>query len=386
MAVGDVYLRSHHEKADGDIVNADVDDGFDGMIQVRWNSNIMWSCWILNTDFLECFLCPSSHHLNHPSTYCQWYTYLSFLCEYPTAHPKYRDTHWLPCRLIYGIDRSTSPCHLRQSQDPSLLYVNLLRGQFTANIGNINIILQPTIWVAPSQNNDLRPAWTSSIITHRQMNLVTGKFGTTEMIASLSTDWITAMVMWHPAPASSTLDGRGSTPLPLSMPLVRISRLISNRFWWLRITKPRERKRLLCFELSYQHFNSKKSKKPDAIGGMTTVDPPVLARSSHTVSVDADLNLGTPITMEAWDMDVDGMPLLAIGGDAQASVLWSPITPHRHDPFTSISSNCLDDHWVICFSRVVSMGSDSFSQGHCCYVTDCWNCVFLVLICYYVVH
>ena len=52
---------------------------------------------------------------------------------------------------------------------------------------------------------------------------------------------------------------------------------------------------------------------------MTTVDPPVLAQNSYAISVAADLNLETPITVELRDMDVDGVPSLAIGGDAQAS-------------------------------------------------------------------
>ena len=52
---------------------------------------------------------------------------------------------------------------------------------------------------------------------------------------------------------------------------------------------------------------------------MTTVDPPVLAQNSSAVSVAADLNSETPITVKVRDMDVDGVPSLAIGGDAQAS-------------------------------------------------------------------
>lgn len=44
-------------------------------------------------------------------------------------------------------------------------------------------------------NNDLCPAPTWLIIARRQMNLVTGKFETTEMTVSLSTDLITAMVL-----------------------------------------------------------------------------------------------------------------------------------------------------------------------------------------------
>ena len=64
----------------------------------------------------------------------------------------------------------------------------------------------------------------------------------------------------------------------------------------------------------------KKIKKPDAIGGTTMVDPPVLALNSCAVSVAADLNSETPITMEVQNMDVDGAPSLAIGGDTQASV------------------------------------------------------------------
>jgi len=38
--------------------------------QVRWNSDIMWSCWIPNMEVLKQFLCSSSHHLKHPLTYC----------------------------------------------------------------------------------------------------------------------------------------------------------------------------------------------------------------------------------------------------------------------------------------------------------------------------
>ena len=64
----------------------------------------------------------------------------------------------------------------------------------------------------------------------------------------------------------------------------------------------------------------KKIKKPDAIGGTTVVDPPVLALNSCAVTVAADLNLETPITIEVQNMDVDGVPSLAIGGDTQASV------------------------------------------------------------------
>ena len=52
---------------------------------------------------------------------------------------------------------------------------------------------------------------------------------------------------------------------------------------------------------------------------MTTVDPPVLAQNSSAVSVAADSNSKTPITVEVQDMDVDGVPSLAIGGDAHAS-------------------------------------------------------------------
>lgn len=64
-----------------------------------------------------------------------------------------------------------------------------------------------------------------------------------------------------------------------------------------------------------------KIKKPGAVGGMTTVDPPVPAQNSGAVSVAADPNSGTPITVEARDMDmnVDGVPSLAIGGHPQAA-------------------------------------------------------------------
>ena len=47
------------------------------------------------------------------------------------------------------------------------------------------------------------------------------------------------------------------------------------------------------------------------------MDPPVLAQNPSAVSVTADSNSKTPITVR--DMDVDGVPSLAIGGDAQAS-------------------------------------------------------------------
>ena len=49
------------------------------------------------------------------------------------------------------------------------------------------------------------------------------------------------------------------------------------------------------------------------------MDLPVLAQNSCAVSVAADLNSETPITVELRDMDVDWVPSLAIGGDAQAS-------------------------------------------------------------------
>ena len=51
---------------------------------------------------------------------------------------------------------------------------------------------------------------------------------------------------------------------------------------------------------------------------MTTVDSLVLAQNSSAVSVAAEPNSETPITVEVRDMDVDGVPSLAIGGDAQA--------------------------------------------------------------------
>jgi hypothetical protein len=44
-----------------------------------------------------------------------------------------------------------------------------------------------------------------------------------------------------------------------------------------------------------------KIKKPDVVGGM---DPQVLAQNSCAVSV-PDPNSGTPITVEAWDMDLE---------------------------------------------------------------------------------
>ncbi|EDR07542.1 uncharacterized protein LACBIDRAFT_298543 [Laccaria bicolor S238N-H82] len=69
--------------------------------------------------------------------------------------------------------------------------------------------------------------------------------------------------------------------------------------------------------LSKLQFN--KIKKPDTVG-TTTVDPPVLAQSSRAVSVAADPNTETPITVEVRDMEVDGVPSLAIGGDAQVPV------------------------------------------------------------------
>ena len=50
-----------------------------------------------------------------------------------------------------------------------------------------------------------------------------------------------------------------------------------------------------------------------------SVGPPVYAQNSRAVSVAADPNSGTPITVEVRDMDIDGVPLLAIGGYAQAS-------------------------------------------------------------------
>ena len=50
------------------------------------------------------------------------------------------------------------------------------------------------------------------------------------------------------------------------------------------------------------------------------MDPPVLAaQNSCAVSVAAEPNSKMPITVEVRDMDVDGVPSLAIGGDAQAS-------------------------------------------------------------------
>ena len=49
------------------------------------------------------------------------------------------------------------------------------------------------------------------------------------------------------------------------------------------------------------------------------MDPPVLVQNSSSVSVAADSNSKTPITVEVRDMDVDGLHLLAIGGVAQAS-------------------------------------------------------------------
>jgi len=63
----------------------------------------------------------------------------------------------------------------------------------------------------------------------------------------------------------------------------------------------------------------KKFKKQDVVGGMTTVDPPVLVQNPHAL-VAPNPDSGTPNTVEARDMDVDGVPSLAIGGDTQASV------------------------------------------------------------------
>jgi len=36
--------------------------------QVRWNSDIMWSCQTWKFLSLEHFVCSSSHHLAHPTT------------------------------------------------------------------------------------------------------------------------------------------------------------------------------------------------------------------------------------------------------------------------------------------------------------------------------
>ena len=73
----------------------------------------------------------------------------------------------------------------------------------------------------------------------------------------------------------------------------------------------------LTFKLSYQNTSSKNQSQTPLVDD--SVGPPVYAQNSRAVSVAADPNSGTPITVEVRDIDMDGVPLLAIGGYAKAS-------------------------------------------------------------------
>jgi hypothetical protein len=58
---------------------------------------------------------------------------------------------------------------------------------------------------------------------------------------------------------------------------------------------------------------------------MTAEDPPVLAQNSRAACVAADPDSGTLITVEARDMDVNGVPSLVIGGHPKASGSFSGV-------------------------------------------------------------